>query len=48
MIQDASLGRFRGIATASCRQTDAGMLLDEVEEGLGIFVNVFIGLVEND
>ena len=48
MIQDASLGRFSGIAPASCRQTDAGMLLDEVEEGLGIFVNVFIGLVEND
>lgn len=24
------------------------MLLDEVEEGLGVFVDVFIGLVEND
>ena len=48
MIQDASLCRLRGIAPASCRQTDAEMLLDEVEEGLGVFVDVFVGLVEND
>lgn len=48
VLQYGSLGCLLVVATTSRRQAHAKMLLDEVNKGLWIIIDILIGLIKDD
>lgn len=48
MLKYGSFGRLLIVAATRCRQAHAHMLLDKVDECLGIAVDVLVGFVKDD